>query len=231
MGYRFTRQGDLQPYRKDETPIVVKTNEVLVERCVVESIQADAIPHVETFGFMATPWENVRGDEQFADWQASNGAGIAIIIQDNVAEVFLPAPLFRRTRHFGFACWRAFDPTNAGAGDDFGGFIFGFSEQRVEEFLTERNKIGGIVMELFPHGAVEVARAFKPPDAAEFQGWIQRGEVAELHRHRARRAADALGEIDNDGLLLIELPEAELVVEIEDDEELVPSPSFAACHE
>ena len=52
--------------------------------------------------------------------------------------------------------------------------------------------------------------------------WSPRGDaVAEFHRHRTRRAADAHGEIDDHRLLSIELPEAELVVEIEDDEERV----------
>ena len=52
--------------------------------------------------------------------------------------------------------------------------------------------------------------------------WFPRGDaVAEFHRHRTRRAADAHGEIDDDRLLSIELPEAELVIEIEDDEERV----------
>ena len=47
----------------------------------------------------------------------------------------------------------------------------------------------------------------------------------------ARRCAShALGEIDDDGLAGVELSEAEFVIEIEDDEELVAGPSVSGCH-
>ena len=217
--------------RKNHPQFIIEADQSLVEGCIVGPVEADSVADVEALAFVAAPRQDVGGDEELADGKAGDGAAVAVLVQDDLAEVILTTALLGGPGDFGFAAWRAFDPADAGAGDDFGGFVFGFGEQRVEALLAEWNEIGGVVVELLPHGAVQIARAFKPPDAAKFQGRIQRGEVAELHRHRARRATDALGEIDNDGLLLIELPEAELVVEIEDDEELVPRPAVSGCHE
>ena len=186
--------------RKNHPQFIIEADQSLVEGGVVEAVEADSVADIEALAFVAAPWQDVRGDEEFADGQTGEAAAVAVVVEDDLSEIVLPAPLFRRTRHFRFACWRAFDPTDAGAGDDFGEFVFGFGEQRVEEFLTEWNKIGGIGMEFLPHGAVEVARAFKPPDAAEFQGWIQRGEIVELHCDAARRPSHAVCKIDDDRL-------------------------------
>ena len=200
--------------RKNHPQFIIEADQSLVEGCIVEPVEADSVADVEALAFVAAPRQDVGGDEELADGKAGDGAAVAVLVQDDLAEVILTTALLGGPGDFGFAAWRAFDPADAGAGDDFGGFVFGFGEQRVEALLAEWNEIGGVVVELLPHGAVQIAR-----------------EVAELHRHRARRATDALGEIDNDGLLLIELPEAELVVEIEDDEELVPRPAVSGCHE
>ena len=83
------------------------------------------------------------GDEQLADGQAGKGTVVAVVVEDDVAEVILSTTLFRRTRHFRFAGWRAYDFADAGAGDDFGGLGFGFGEEGVEALLAERDEFGG----------------------------------------------------------------------------------------
>jgi hypothetical protein len=50
---------------------------------------------------------------------------------------------------------------------------------------------------------------------------------AQFHRDRIRCPPDPTREIDNNRLTLIELPEAELVIQIEDDEDLITGPSIA----
>ena len=135
------------------------------------------------------------GDEQLADGQAGKGTVVAVVVEDDVAEVILSTTLFRRTRHFRFAGWRAYDFADAGAGDDFGGLGFGFvfGEEGVETLLAERSEFGGVLLEFFSDGAVEIAGTLEAFDAAELQGWIKGGEVAEFHRHGAGRATDATG--------------------------------------
>jgi hypothetical protein len=135
----------------------------------------------------------VGGDEQLADGQAGKGTVVAVVVEDDFAEVILPAALFGRPGGLGLAGRRAGDPADAGAGDDFGGLGFGFGEEGVEALLTERDEFGGVLLELLPHGAVEVARSLKAFDAAKLQGRIKGGEVAEFHRHGAGRATDATG--------------------------------------
>lgn len=85
-------------------------------------------------------------------------------------------------------------------------------------------------MELVPYFPVEVASAFESFDSAKFQCWVKRSEIAEFHRNGAWGAPDPFGQIDDHGLPLVELPEAEFVVEIEDDEELIPGPEVYGGH-
>ena len=228
---RLLRKLEAELVRENHPQFIIEADQSLVEGGVVEAVEADSVADVEALAFVAAPRQDVGGDEELADGKAGDGAAVGVVVKDDLAEVILTTALLGGPGDFGFAAWRAFDPADAGAGDDFGGFVFGFGEQRVEALLAEWNEIGGVVVELLPHGAVQIARAFKPPDAAKFQGRIQRCEIVELHCYAARRPPHAVCKIDDDRLPCIELPEAEFVVEIEDDEELVPSPSFATCHE
>ena len=159
--------------RKNQPQIVIKADQSLVEGGVVEAVEADSVADVEALAFVAAPRQDVGGDEELADGKAGDGAAVGVVVQDDLAEVILTTALLGGPGDFGFAAWRAFDPADAGAGDDFGGFVLGFGEQRVEALLAEWNEIGGVVVELLPYGAVQITRAFKPPDAAEFQRRIK----------------------------------------------------------
>jgi hypothetical protein len=134
------------------------------------------------------------------------------------------------SRRLGFTGSRSGDSADAGAGDDFGGFLFTGDEEGIEAFLAERDEFGRLLVELFPDRAVERACSFQSFDAAKFQGGVERGEIAKFHCHRAGGAADAFRQIDDDRLALVELAEAEFVIEIENDEELIPCPAVSGCH-
>jgi hypothetical protein len=49
--------------RKHHPYIFIETDEPLVESGVVKAVEADAVADVEAFGFVGTPWENVRCDD------------------------------------------------------------------------------------------------------------------------------------------------------------------------
>lgn len=85
-------------------------------------------------------------------------------------------------------------------------------------------------MELVPHFTVERARAFEAFDAAQFQGGIEGGEIAELHADTARSPAKFLCEIGNRRLPRVKLPEGELVVEIQHDEQFIARPFSSRRH-
>ncbi len=173
----FLREKGFKTRGEQQGEFIIEADQPLVEGGVVEAVEADAVADVEALAFVAAPRQDVGGDEKLADGQAGDGAAVGVVVEDDLAEIVLPAALFGGAGDFGFAAWRAFDPADAGAGDDFGGFVFGFGEQRVEALLTERNEIGGVFVELLPHGAVEVARSGQTDDSAQLQSRIQRGEV------------------------------------------------------
>ena len=176
-----------------EAKVVIECDEPLVEGRIVESVERDAVADVEAFRFVTAPLEDVGGDEQLADGQAGDGTAVAVVVEDDFAEVILPAALFGGSSDLGLAGGRAGDSADAGAGYDFGGLGFGFGEEGVETLLAERSELGGVLLEFFPDGAVEIAGTLEAFYAAELEHGIQRGEVAEFHRHGAGRATDAIG--------------------------------------
>ncbi len=215
---------------EQEAEIVIEGDESLVEGGIVQPVESDAIADAEAFRFVTAPREDVGGDEKLADGQAGDGAAVAVVVEDDLAEVILPAALFGGAGDFGFAGGRAGNSADAGAGDDFGSLRFGFHKQGVEPLLTERDKLDGVLVEFFPHGPVELARSLETINSAQLQCGVERGEVAEFHCHRTRGAADAFGQIDDHWLPLVKLPEAKLVIEIEDDEKLFSCPSISGSH-
>lgn len=228
--HRVLRQEILQAFGDQEPEFVVEGDQPLVECGVVEAVEGDAIADVEAFGLVAGPGQDVGGDEEFADGQAGEGAAVVVVVEHGVAEVSLPAPLLGGSDRLGFATRRAGCPPDARAGDDLGGFGIGVDEEGVEAFLTEGDEFGGVGVEFVPHLAVESAGSLEALDAPEFERGIERSEVAQLHRDGAGGSSEPPREIDDDRLPLVELPEAELVIEIEDDQQFVTGPSLSGGH-
>ena len=135
----------------------------------MKAVEGDAVADVQAFRFMVAPRKDVRGDEEVADGKTGDGAAVAVVVEDDLAEVLLAASLFGRPGDLGFSGRRAGDPADAAAGDDFRGFSFSFHEQGVETFLTERDEFGGVFVELVPHLAVEVAGSLESIDPAQVQ--------------------------------------------------------------
>lgn len=188
--------------------MVVEGNESLIKCGVVEAVEGDAVADVEAFGFVVAPWEDVGGDEEFADGQAGDGAAVVVVVEHGIAEVPLAAPLFGEAGGFGVAGRRFGRTAYTGAGDYFGGFVFRIDEKRVKTFLAERDEFRRCGMELVPHVAVELAGTLETLDPAQFERRVERGEVAEFHRHRTRCAPQTSGDLDDHRLPLVELPEA-----------------------
>jgi hypothetical protein len=57
--------------------IIIETDQPLVEGGVVEAVEGDAVADVEAFCLVAAPWEDVGGDEEFADRKAGEGTAVS----------------------------------------------------------------------------------------------------------------------------------------------------------
>src|SRR5882724_4457209 len=99
-----------------------------------------------------------------------------------------------------------------------------------EGFLALRNARVEVGVKIIPHLAVEFAGAGKAANAAHLHGRIQRGEVAEFHCKARWRASKLACNFDDDGIAGVELAKAELVIDVERDEQFVARPSFARGH-
>lgn len=121
-------------------------------------------------------------------------------------------------------------PADAVIWNHFCGFGFRFHEQGIEAFLAERNEFGGIRVKFVPHFPIQDTGTSKAFDTAKSQRGIKRCQITELHCHRTWGAPNAFGQIYDHRLPLIKLTEAELMIEIEDDEKLIPRPAFAGSH-
>lgn len=126
--HRLVGQEGLEAIGKKQAEIGIECDESLIESGIVEAVEGDAVADVEAFRFVAPPWEDVRSDQEFADRQAGNGAAVVVIVEHDIAEVVLAAALFRRPRDYGLSGRRLRHRADAGAGNDLGGFRFGFIE-------------------------------------------------------------------------------------------------------
>jgi hypothetical protein len=86
-------------------------------KIVGKAVEDDAIADDEAFGFVAAPREDVGGDEEVAEWKAGDGAAVAVVVEDDLAEVVLSPTLFGGPGDFG-PVRRALDPADADAADD-----------------------------------------------------------------------------------------------------------------
>jgi hypothetical protein len=100
---------------------VIESDESLIEGRIVEAVEANTVADVEALGLVAAPWQDVGGDEEFAHWQSSDGATAVVVVENDVAEIVLPAALFGDSGGFGLALGRPLAGANAGAWNDLGG--------------------------------------------------------------------------------------------------------------
>lgn len=105
----------------------------------MEAIEADTVADVEAFCFVAAPWKDVRSNKKFANGKVGDCAAVVVVVEDDVAEVVLASALLGEACGFGFTGGLARDFPDAGAGNDFGGFVIGFNEEGIEAFLAERD--------------------------------------------------------------------------------------------
>ena len=177
---------------KDQSQVVIECDQPLVEGCIVESVEGDAVANVEAFCLVAAPREDVGGNEEFADRQADKGTAVVVVVENDLAEVILTSALFGESGGFGFAGGWARGFTDANAGDDFGGLGIRLDKEGIEAFLAERDEFGRVLVEFVPDGAVEVAGSLEAFDAAKFKCGVEGSEVAEFHRHSAGCASNSL---------------------------------------
>src|SRR5262249_2410054 len=81
-----------------------------------------------------------------------------------------------------------------------------------------------IRIELVPNLLVGATDAAQPLHASLLVGRIERSEIAQFHRHRARSPPDDLGQIDDPWIPSVTLPEAQLAIEIESGNQLHAGP-------
>jgi hypothetical protein len=71
---------------------------------------------------------------------------------------------------------------------------------------------------------VGLAGVAQAGDAPLLVGWVEGGEVDQLHRHRARRAAQDRRQLGDAWALLVQLAEGQLAVQVEGDDQFVARP-------
>ena len=66
--------------RENHPQFIIEADQSLVEGGVVETVEADAVAHVESLSFVTAPRQDVGGDEEFADGQSGETAAVAVIV-------------------------------------------------------------------------------------------------------------------------------------------------------
>ncbi len=167
--------------RDAQPKIIVEPDEARVEGGVVESVQANPISDVESFGFVARPRQNVRGHEKLSDAEARKPALIRIIIQNDFPEeVLSPSPPHEC---FGFRhCRRIQTPASNPLSWNNLRCLFGvFREKRVEESLALRDHLSGVRSKFLPDIPIKPARSRQTADSAQAMGRVERGKISYLH--------------------------------------------------
>ena len=209
---------------------MIKGDETLIKGGIKQTVQRDAVADVEPFRFVIGPRQDVRGNEQFPNGQACDGAAVVIVVQHRIPEIALATALFGWSQDFGVAHRLARNAADPGAGNDLGGFVGGIDKEGVEVVLAEWNPFGWVLMKRLPHFSIKIAGTFESMDATQLQCRVKRCKVTEFHRNGTRRATKPFGEIDDHWLTLVKLPEAEFVIKVEDDEELFTGPTDSVSH-
>lgn len=104
---------------KQEAEVVVEGDETAVEGGVVEAGEGDAVADVEALGRVGAPGEDVRRNEEFADGELGDAAPAGVVVEDNIAEVFLTAAEFDIGGGFGGAGGEASADLESGFVENF----------------------------------------------------------------------------------------------------------------
>jgi len=220
-----------QARRKQQAESVVERNQAAVEGGVVEARETKSVAHIEAMGGVRAPRKNVGGDEEFADRELRDAATPAEIVQDHVAEIFLTAALLRGAGGFRGTGGRTLADAEGIVGEDIDFVVFGSDEQAAEGGLAGGGGFFQVSVKFSPDRAIERTRARETPFAAQLKRGIERGQIGELHGETVGSAPEPLCQVDDYRLSGVKLPEVQLVIEVERDEEFVARPSFAAGHE
>ena len=79
----------LEANGKDDAMIVGETDESFIEGLVVKRGETDAVFGIESFLLIIGPWDDVAGNEQFGEINASQGASAIVIGEDYLTEYVL----------------------------------------------------------------------------------------------------------------------------------------------
>lgn len=223
FGDRTLRQCFLESRRQHKTEVGVEGDEIAIERGIMEAGETKPVTHVQPIGGVDAPRQDMRGDQKLSDCEPRHATASGEVVQHCVAEILLTSALLHRCGRFGGG-GRALAHANA-LGRDHGEFGVGIgAEELAQGFLAGRYRFVEVGVEFLPGGAIEGAGTGEALDAAQFQGGIERGEVAQLHGDAARGAPEFCGEGDDGRVSLVVLREPELVVEVQRDEQLVAGP-------
>jgi DNA-binding XRE family transcriptional regulator len=217
---------------KDEAQLVVERDQSTVEGAIVEPRKADAVPLVEAFVGVALPRKNVAGDQKLAHSNPGNAAAAIEGVEHHLPEELLPAARGNQGRDIGWAGGRSehFANPHPDAFYQIDLIVRGSPDQRAERFFGQRHHFVMMLLKLRPDLAIQIARAREPFPSTRLHRRIERGQIAELHRHASRRAVHVLGDVLDEGLGFVELTKRNLLVNVQHHEQFVATPAFASGH-
>ena len=230
LGHGFLWKLSLDPWRKQHSQILIKGNQPAVECRVVKPRKAKSVADVQSLGRMYSPRKDVRCNQEFTHGQLSDTAAPPEVVENRLAEILLPAPLFHTgdglSRANGWVLlnaysllWRHLKIT-----------AFARIEQLAQRLLARRHRFVEIVVEFVPYRPVERACPRQPFDATQFQRRIEGCEITQFHRNAASSAAELSSERNDCRLSVVQLPERQFVIEVQGNEQLAAGPFLPGGH-
>lgn len=230
FGDRTLRQCFLESRRQHKTEVGVEGDEIAIKRGIMEAGETKPVTHVQPFGGVCAPRQDMRGDQKVSDCEPRHATASGEVVEHGLAEIVLPAAQFHVGERLGRSGWWTFPHSDSFGGQDLEVAFGGGVEEGAQRLFAGGHGLIEVGVELVPDGAIQRARTGEPFDAAQFQGRIERGEVTQLHRYAAGGPAELGGEGDDGGVAVVQLPEGEFVVEVEGNEQLVAGPFLPGCH-
>ena len=203
---------------------IVEGDQPAVKGSIVDSGEGKPIAHVQPFGRIFAPRQDVGGYQKFSNGKPGYAAAAAEIVQNRVSEVVLTSPLFGCGEGLGRANGRTLVQYDSNRRLDFDFVVVVDREKLAKRFFAGRYGFLERRVELGPGTAIQRARTFQPFDPSRLQSRIQGRKVAQLHGDTAGGAPESRGEHCDRRVLLVELRKSELVVEIQRDEQLITGP-------
>lgn len=166
-------------------------------------------------------------DQEARHGNTGDAAAYTVSVEDGLTKKLLAAAKLHHAQFFGRAGrrnpGRRFE-AHAVALEEIDLFGFVAREKVVEQLFAFRCERREVAAKLSPHRAILFGGSDETFDASCGEHGVKGGEVAQLHREAAGRAAHFLCDVDDERVALVQFSEGEFAVEIQRDEEVLTGP-------